>query len=84
MSRPFLPNEPATNTHIEEGVEVVEVLKVDLSKIPTTNLQKRTGADGEEYYIIDYALRLTCYSAETVFELLHNRRNYGQVSAEYV
>ncbi|KAL8866175.1 MAG: hypothetical protein Q9198_009005 [Flavoplaca austrocitrina] len=83
MSRLFPANKPATNTHTE-GVEVVEVLKVDLSKIPTTNLQKRTGADGEEYYIIDYALRLTCYSAETVFELLHNRRNYGKVSAEYV
>ncbi|KAL8977276.1 MAG: hypothetical protein Q9205_006885 [Flavoplaca limonia] len=79
------PNEQGPPTYAgEEGVEVVEVLKVDLSKIPTTNLQKRTGADGEEYYIIDYAIRLTCYSAETVFELLHNRRNYGQVSAEYV
>ncbi|KAI4218635.1 MAG: hypothetical protein LQ349_008631, partial [Xanthoria aureola] len=68
----------------ENRVEVVEVLKVDLSKIPTKNLTKRTGAEGEEYYIIDYAVRVTCYSAETVYELLHNGRNYGRVSAEYV
>lgn len=48
------------------------------------HLKKREGKDGEEWYILDFALRVTFLGGETIYELVHGRTNYGRVSAEYV
>ena len=71
-------------TFAEFGVkELVEVV-ADFSKLPTSSFPIKIGADGREYYEIDYELEITFYSAHTTYELIYNNVNYGAVSAEYV
>lgn len=36
------------------------------------------------YYILEFDIQVTYYSAYTTYELFHNNINYGSVTAEYV
>ncbi|KAL8721397.1 MAG: hypothetical protein Q9225_001912 [Loekoesia sp. 1 TL-2023] len=65
-------------------VENVANLEVPLSLIPVKSLKKRVDKDGMEWYIIDFAIRVTCFGSETIYELLHGKINKGHVTAEYV
>lgn len=58
-------------------------LRADLSRIPKHGLEKKTGADGESWYVIEYEVEITYYSAFTKYELIHEGINYGAVTAEY-
>ena len=60
------------------------VVKADLSQIPLAAFPKTTGADGRPYYIVDFKIEITYYSAYTKFELIYDGKNYGPVAAEYV
>ncbi|RAL03428.1 Hsp70 family protein [Aspergillus ibericus CBS 121593] len=42
------------------------------------------GADGKLYYIIDYAIHASYYSAHCEYELWYEGRNHGSVKADYV
>lgn len=60
------------------------VVKADLSQIPLAAFRKETGADGRPYYIVEFKIEITYYSAYTKFELIYDGKNYGPVAAEYV
>ena len=64
-------------------VRLVE-LKADLSQIPFAEIPKVMGADGRLYYKFAVKIKVTCYSAYTNYELVHDGKNYGPVRAEYV
>ncbi|KAL8992491.1 MAG: hypothetical protein Q9188_007572, partial [Gyalolechia gomerana] len=65
-------------------VETVGTIEVPLHRILEKDLKKRQGKDGEEWHIIDFALRVKFGSGETVYELVQGNKNYGRVTAEYV
>ena len=59
-------------------------VKADLSLVPLAELRKVTGADGLAYFLIQFQVEITYYSAYTKFELIYNGKNYGPVATEYV
>ncbi|KAL8726738.1 MAG: hypothetical protein Q9166_006533 [cf. Caloplaca sp. 2 TL-2023] len=59
-------------------------LEVPLSLIPTKNLKKRQSEDGQQWYIVDFALKVTRTSAEFHYDLMHNKKSYGRVSADFI
>ena len=59
-------------------------VEADLSRIPKSKIPKTKGADGKMYYKIDYEIQITYLSAYTKYELVHQKVNYGSVTAEYV
>ncbi|KAL8636798.1 MAG: hypothetical protein Q9226_009208, partial [Calogaya cf. arnoldii] len=59
-------------------------LEVPLSKIPTKNLQKRQSENGQEWYIVDFSLKVTRKSAEFEYTLMHNRKSYNSFKANFV
>ena len=59
-------------------------LTADLTQIPIAALPKVMGADGCLYYKVKFKIEVTCYSAYTTYELIHDGKNYGPVRAEYV
>lgn len=59
-------------------------LKADLSQIPVAAFPKVMGADSRLYYKVAVKIKITCHSAYTHYELIHNGKNYGSVRAEYV
>ena len=63
--------------------QLVEV-KADLSLIPLAAFPKVIGADGRSYYVVEFEIEVTTYSAYTKYELIHDGKNYGPVAAEYV
>ncbi|KAI4262006.1 MAG: hypothetical protein L6R42_002805 [Xanthoria sp. 1 TBL-2021] len=65
-------------------VREIARLEVPLNRLPKKNFEIRHGQDGQQWYIIDFALRATCHSAETYYDLMYKGKNYGRVIAEYV
>lgn len=59
-------------------------VEADLSLIPRTHFPEETGSDDQVYYLIEFQLEVTHFSASTKYELIHSGVNYGQVAAEYV
>ena len=59
-------------------------VQADLTAIPIQDFPIITGADGEPYYAVQFALQMTHYSAYTKYELIYKGINYGTVSAEYM
>ena len=41
------------------------------------------GADGIQYYVIDFDIDVTFFSGSTKFQMLHNGTCYGEVDTEY-
>ncbi|KAL8992611.1 MAG: hypothetical protein Q9169_006967, partial [Polycauliona sp. 2 TL-2023] len=66
------------------AVSPVARLEVPLSLIPTKNLKKRRSEDGQEWYIVDFTLRITRTSTEFHYDLMRWSKSYGRVSAEIV
>ena len=64
-------------------VQLVD-LTADLTQIPLGAFPKAMGADGCLYYKVNFDVEVTCYSAYTTYELVHDGKNYGPVRAEYV
>ena len=56
----------------------------DLSQIPLAAFPKVMGADGCLYHEIRFNIEITCYSAYTNYELVHDGKKYGPVRADYV
>ena len=69
---------------IKAGVTELVKLRADLSRIPQHIVPKVRGADGHVYFMLNFEIEVTLYSAYTKYELVHNGMNYGQVVAEYV
>ncbi|KAL8938655.1 MAG: hypothetical protein Q9216_003775 [Gyalolechia sp. 2 TL-2023] len=65
-------------------VETLCTIEVPLNRIPKKDLKTRKDKHGKEWYIIDFALRVTFGSGETVYELVQGRKKYGRVTAEYL
>ncbi|KAL8650204.1 MAG: hypothetical protein Q9210_003962 [Variospora velana] len=65
-------------------VEEIATLHIPLDLISIKRLKIRKRDDGSEWYIVDFSLRVTCYSSETIYELRHKRSDFGRVSTEYV
>lgn len=55
-----------------------------MDRLAKRNFKIRTGEDGRKWYIVDYKVRVTYYSSETVYELRDDKQGYGPVEAEYV
>ncbi len=63
--------------------EVVKI-KANLDSIPTNGIPVQKGADGEDYWLLEFQIQVTYYSAYRTYELFHNDINYGSATAEYV
>ena len=77
------PTKVDANTKVDGVLRLVDV-KADLSQIPLAAFPKVMGANGRWYYRVKFQIEITCYSAYTKYELIHNGKNYGPVRAEYV
>ncbi|KAL8756092.1 MAG: hypothetical protein Q9184_004603 [Pyrenodesmia sp. 2 TL-2023] len=71
-------------THKNARVQDLVVVTADISRIPPSRLPQVRGADGLNYYKLNFAIEVTFYSGYTTYELIHNNINYGPVAAEYV
>ena len=77
------PTKADANIKVDGVLRLVDV-KADLSQIPLAAFPKVRVADGCLYYIVEFKLEITFYSAYTKYELIYNGKNYGPVRAEYV
>ena len=59
-------------------------VEADLSRVPANKIPQTKGADGQMYYKVDYAIKVTYMSAYTSYELIYGGVNYGDVTSEYV
>ncbi|KAI9836586.1 MAG: hypothetical protein M1819_001218 [Sarea resinae] len=73
--------EPA---HANLDVINIAALRGDFSCIPADKITQRRGEDGVMWYVLDYAIAMTCYSAHTKWELVYNDVKYAAVTAEYL
>lgn len=81
---PFLSVCSDTTDKSLKGVQKLAELTVDFRDIPRTGVPVKTGADGLAYYIYDYDIVVTHYSASTKYEMLFRGVKYGSVSTEHV
>ena len=77
------PTTADANTKVDGVLRLVDV-EADLTQIPLAAFPKKMGADGCLYYRVKFNIEVTCYSAYTKYELVHDGKNYGPVRAEYV
>ncbi|KAL8670828.1 MAG: hypothetical protein Q9168_004647, partial [Polycauliona sp. 1 TL-2023] len=63
-------------------VAPVAHLEVPLSLIPIKNLKKRKSDNGQEWFIVDFTLKITRTSSEFHYDMMRGTRSYGRVSAE--
>jgi hypothetical protein len=65
------------------GAKLLVTLCADLSSIPTIQMPKRPGDDGQLYFVCDFEIRVIFHSAHTTYSLWYNDKCYGAVDAEY-
>ncbi|KAI9856327.1 MAG: hypothetical protein M1813_009163 [Trichoglossum hirsutum] len=70
--------------HADTGVKNLVKLTADLSKIPYLSFKQKQGTDNKMWYVVEWEIRMTCYSAETKYSLVYNGVEYDTVTAEYV
>ncbi|ERF69695.1 hypothetical protein EPUS_03687 [Endocarpon pusillum Z07020] len=69
--------------HVDQGAKLLVTLTANLSSIPTKEMPKHTGADGQTYFHCSFEIRVTFHSAHTTYSLWYNNKCYGAVDAEY-
>ena len=74
---------PIDTDRLIDGVELLAKIDTDLSQIRKTNMPIKRGADDEDYYVVEFKIRVTHFSASTDYELLYNSHNYGALTVEY-
>ncbi|KAL8840764.1 MAG: hypothetical protein Q9170_001202 [Blastenia crenularia] len=72
------------STYLDARARQVVTVSADLSRIPLYQIPKAVGADGLQYFEIDFQFEVTYWSGYTTYELVYNSVNYGPVVAEYV
>ncbi len=68
----------------DPGIQELVRINADLSRISINDIPVESGADGQAYYVVDFSIEVTFYSAYTTYELIYQDRSYGLVTAEYV
>lgn len=58
-------------------------LNADLSAIALTDIPIRVGADGKDYYILDFQIKVAFFSAHMEFSLWYQGKQYGKVDAQF-
>lgn len=69
--------------HIALVATLVKV-EADFARVPNLALPTQLGHDLKLYYVVEYEIEVTYYSAYTKYELIYDGVNYGAVTAEYV
>lgn len=67
----------------DKVLQLVE-LNADLGIVPSKKFPQKKSRTGNSYYVVDFQVEVTYFSAYTKYELIHDNINYGAVSAEYV
>ena len=70
-------------TFSDAGVVELVKLKANLSDIPETKFRRQPGADGREYYVMNFEIEVTYYSAATEYVLVFQKKRYGKMHKEY-
>ncbi|KIW48546.1 uncharacterized protein PV06_01122 [Exophiala oligosperma] len=65
------------------GVRKLVDFYADLSVISASLIPIETGADGKQYYLLDFQIKVTFFSAHTEYSLWYRGVEYGKVTAEY-
>ena len=64
------PNDHGPPIFVEQAsdneIELVANIKVPLFKVSEKSLKRRRSDDGKEWWIIDFVLKVTCMSGETI------------------
>lgn len=68
---------------ISTGVRKLVDFYADLSVISASLIPIETGADGKQYYLLDFQIKVTFFSAHTEYSLWYRGVEYGKVTAEY-
>lgn len=72
------------DTSLLDEVATLVRAEADFASIPQHSLPTMMGKDQKLYYVLQFQIEITYYSAYTKYELIHNGVNYGPVTAEYV
>jgi hypothetical protein len=59
-------------------------LKIDLSKIPKSELPLMMGSDGDLYNQIYFEIHMEFHSANLTFTMVHNNKKYHTVQKQFV
>ena len=59
-------------------------LTLDFSRIPEEKMERRWGADRQQWYYFPYVITMTNYSASTTYTLVYKGEQYDSVEAEYI
>ncbi len=84
VSRKIAMSAKHSTNGIAAEVKDLVAVTVDFRKVPNPDFKVTVGVDGLSYYVIQYSVQMTCYSAYTKYELIYQDVNYGPVTAEYV
>jgi hypothetical protein len=68
----------------DDQVKELARLTADLSCIPAGDIAREFGKDGIEYYVMDFQIEMTYFSAHTEYVLAYKKVKYDSVMAEYV
>lgn len=60
------------------------VLNIPLSKIQKERMPTDKGADGEEYYCLEYEIHAAYFSAHCEYTLWYEGVYHGEVKVDYV
>ncbi|MCJ1269841.1 hypothetical protein MMC22_009734 [Lobaria immixta] len=78
------PDNNGAPMYLNSNVVKVVELNADFGLVPKQKLLQKVNPNGVPYYEISLQIEVTCFSAYTKYELIHDNINYGAVSAEYV
>jgi hypothetical protein len=78
------PDDVGAPIYRDNQVKELAQLTADLSCIPAGDITRKFGKDGIEYYVMDFQIEMTYFSAHTEYVLVYNKVRYGSVMAEYV
>jgi len=66
-----------------DGVTELGMLRVKISKLPDAAVRIESGANGEEFYIVDFDIQMTLHSASLSFGLLVRGTKYHELSLDF-
>ncbi|MCJ1388771.1 hypothetical protein MMC18_001621 [Xylographa bjoerkii] len=69
-----------TDSRVHELVK----LTADLGRVPLDNFPVVKGKNGKKSYEIDYDIEVKFFSASTTYAFIHDGKQYGAVTAEYI
>ena len=76
------PRTYGTDLSLTSSADVLELATVT-ADISGVELDRRRGADGRDYYVVDFDIEMTCFAGKTEFTPVYRGKRYRPADIEY-